>query len=125
MWIQEGICSFGDALATKELAGEEAYFCECEIQLQHLRKNSRSTRRTSRFRQCYKGTHSMAKELSFMHSLSYLLGEQVFFPILKKLATDEKYTYNHFVTTDDVEQLFSKESGKNLKPFFDFYLRTN
>jgi hypothetical protein len=52
-----------------------------------------------------------------MHSLSYLLGESVFFPILKKLATDEKYTYNHFVTTDDVEQLFSKESGKNLKPF--------
>ena len=59
-----------------------------------------------------------------MHSLSYLLGEQVFFPILKKLVTDEKYTYNNFVTTDDVEQLFSKESGKNLKPFFDFYLRT-
>ena len=71
----------------------------------------------------YKGP-IYGKGAFFMHSLSYLLGESVFFPILKKLATDEKYTYNNFVTTDDVEQLFSKESGKNLKPFFDFYLRT-
>jgi aminopeptidase N len=59
-----------------------------------------------------------------MHTLRYVLGDSVFFPILKKLATDSKYTYDNFVTTDDVEQLFSKESGKNLKPLFDFYLRT-
>ncbi|MBK8495720.1 MAG: hypothetical protein IPL50_12405 [Chitinophagaceae bacterium] len=25
MWIQEGICVFGDAMATRELAGEAAY----------------------------------------------------------------------------------------------------
>ena len=47
-----------------------------------------------------------------------------FFPTLKKLATDPQYTYNNFVTTDDVEQLFSKAAGKNLKALFDFYLRT-
>ena len=60
----------------------------------------------------------------FMHMLRYILGDNIFFPTLKKLATDTKYTYDNFVTTDDVEQLFSKESGKDLKPFFHFYLRT-
>ena len=40
------------------------------------------------------------------------------------MATDTKYTYDNFVTTTDVEQLFSNASNKNLKPFFDFYLRT-
>jgi aminopeptidase N len=40
------------------------------------------------------------------------------------LATDPAYTYDNFVTTDDVEKLFSNASGKDLKPFFDFYLRT-
>jgi hypothetical protein len=43
---------------------------------------------------------------------------------LKKLATDPKYTYDNTVVTDDVEKLFSKESGEDLKPLFDLYLRT-
>jgi aminopeptidase N len=60
----------------------------------------------------------------FMHTLRYVIGDEIFFPTLKKLATDSKYTYDNFVNTDDVEKLFSTESGKNLKPLFDFYLRT-
>ena len=47
-----------------------------------------------------------------------------FFPTIKKLATDPRYTYDNFVTTDDVEKLFSNESKQDLKPFFDFYTRT-
>jgi aminopeptidase N len=124
MWIQEGICSFGDALFTKDMAGEEAYL---------LRMRNTASTLTGKIPvvrgeqvdtdSAYKGP-IYSKGAFFMHSLSYLLSENVFFPILKKLATDPKYTYDNFVTTDDVEQLFSKESGKNLKPFFDFYLRT-
>ena len=49
---------------------------------------------------------------------------RIFFPALLKFATDPANTYDHLVTTDDVEQLFSKASGKDLKPLFDFYLRT-
>jgi aminopeptidase N len=60
----------------------------------------------------------------FMHTLRFVIGDNVFFPTLKKLATDPKYTYENFVNTDDVEQLFSQASGKELKPLFDFYLRT-
>jgi aminopeptidase N len=59
-----------------------------------------------------------------MHSLRYVLGDNLFFPTLKKLATDPQYTYDNFVTTDDVERLFSKESKQDLKPFFDFYMKT-
>ncbi|WP_315819163.1 hypothetical protein [Paraflavitalea speifideaquila] len=40
------------------------------------------------------------------------------------MATDSRTTYDNLVTTDDVEQFFSRESGTNLKPLFDFYLRT-
>ena len=31
---------------------------------------------------------------------------------------------SNFITTDDVEKLFSQLSGTDLKPLFDFYLRT-
>jgi len=60
----------------------------------------------------------------FMHTVRYVTGDDIFFATLKKLATDPQYTYDNFVTTDDVEQLFSKASGKNLKPLFDFFLLT-
>jgi aminopeptidase N len=60
----------------------------------------------------------------FMHSLRYVIGDEIFLPTLKKLATDPAYTYDNFVTTADVEKLFSKESNQQLKPLFDFYTRT-
>jgi aminopeptidase N len=72
----------------------------------------------------YSGGDIYGKGSFFMHSLRYLIGDNVFFPTLKTLATDPIYTYDHFVTTTDVEKLFSSKAGKDLKPFFDFYLRT-
>lgn len=60
----------------------------------------------------------------FMHTLRYVMGDTLFFPTLKKLATDPQYSYNNFVTTDDVEHLFSNALEKDLKPLFDFYLKT-
>ena len=59
-----------------------------------------------------------------MHSLRSLIGDEVFFPTLKKLATAPEYTYDNFVSSDDVEKLFSKAANQDLKPFFDFYLKT-
>jgi hypothetical protein len=53
-----------------------------------------------------------------------VIGDSVFFPALKELATSSQYTYDNLVTTDDVEQLFSKRSGRDLKPLFDLFLRT-
>ncbi|HEX5669115.1 MAG TPA: hypothetical protein VFX73_09950, partial [Chitinophagaceae bacterium] len=54
----------------------------------------------------------------------YVIGDELFLSTLKKLATDPRYTYDNFVTTSDVEKLFSSESKQDLKPFFDFYTRT-
>jgi aminopeptidase N len=60
----------------------------------------------------------------FMHSLRYIMGDSIFFPTLKKLATDRKYTYDNTVTTEDVEKLFSDAYGQSLKPVFDLFLHT-
>jgi aminopeptidase N len=124
MWIQEGICTFGDALATRELAGEEAY-------RQQMRATARNTQ--NRFpvvRGEQVDTDSTyhrdiyGKGAFFMHTLRFVVGDNIFFPALKKLATAPQYTYDNRVTTTDVEKLFSSSSGKNLKPLFDFYLYT-
>ena len=60
----------------------------------------------------------------FMHSLRYVMGDTLFFSTLKKFITDVKYPYNEFFTTDDVANFFSKQSSRDLRPWFNFYLRT-
>jgi len=125
MWIQEGICSFGDALYTRELAGEDAY----------MRKMAQISRTINHSIPVVRGEEAVdsdsayaapiyGKGAFFMHTLRYILGDDIFFPTLRKLATDSKYTYDHFVNTRDVQKLFSEASGKELKPLFDFYLYT-
>jgi len=59
-----------------------------------------------------------------MHTLRYILGDEKFFPALKKLATDPRYTYDNTVTTADVEKLFSGVYGTSLKPLFQLFLYT-
>jgi aminopeptidase N len=125
MWIQEGIATYAEALAMLELGGEAAY---SEIIAGHRRgvRNRKAMVLGDEVteEEVYSGGDIYGKGSFFMHSLRYLIGDEVFFPALKKLATDPAYTYDNFVTTDDVEKLFSNASGKDLKPFFDFYLRT-
>lgn len=124
MWIQEGICSFGDALYVRELEGEEAY-------QRVMRRNAQNALNKKPIVQgevvdsddTYHGD-IYGKGAFFMHTLRYVIGDSLFFPILKKLATDSRYTYHNFVSTEDVEKLFSTESNHNLKPLFDFFLRT-
>ena len=125
MWIQEGIATYAEALAMLELGGEAAYN---EIIAGHRRgvKNRKPIvpGEEATEEEVYSGGDIYGKGSFFMHSLRYLIGDAIFFPALKKLATDPATTYDNFVTTGDVEKLFSRASGKDLQPFFDFFLRT-
>lgn len=124
MWIQEGICVFGDAMFIREMEGEEGY-------LRRMQQTARETRNEKPVVQgevvdsdaTYHGD-IYGKGAFFMHTLRYVIGDSIFFPTLKRLATDPQYTYDNTVTTADVEQLFSKSSGQNLKPLFDLFLYT-
>lgn len=124
MWIQEGICTYGDALVVRELEGEEAY-----------RARMRQTARSAGNKlpivqgdevdsdQAYYGD-IYGKGAYFMHTLRYVMGDELFFPTLKKLATDPQYTYDNTVTSMDVEQLFSNAYGQPLRPLFHLFLYT-
>ena len=124
MWIQEGICTFGDHLHVRELEGEEAY-------LKKMRATGRATQnakpvvleKDANSIDVYHGD-IYGKGAFFMHTLRYIMGDSLFFPTLKTLATTTAYTYDSLPDTDDVEQLFSKAYRKSLKPVFDLFLRT-
>jgi len=125
MWIQEGIGTYAEGLAHYDLGGQEAY-----------NKIVAGWKRSIKYKkpmvggeelsedETYAGNDIYTKGAFFMHSLRFVLGDQVFFPTIKKLSTDPQYTYDNFVTSKDVEELFSNAAGYSIKPFFDFYLRT-
>ena len=124
MWIQEGIATYAEALCFRELTGEKGYDSMVLNFRVHI-KNKKPLVQGDEInsQDTYTGD-IYVKGAFFMHTLRYVLGDEIFFPTLKKLATDPAYTYDHFVTTDDVEQLFSRESKIDLKPLFHFYTRT-
>jgi aminopeptidase N len=124
MWIQEGITTYSEALFFKEIAGESAYDSTMlKFRMKIQNKKPIVLGEEVNGTEAYSGDIYF-KGAFFMHTLRHVLGDNLFFPTLKELATDKKYTYDNFVTTDDVEKLFSKNYGKDLKPLFDFYLRT-
>jgi aminopeptidase N len=124
MWIQEGICVFADALYVRDMAGEEAYLERmANISMHTSNKLPIVQGEAIDSDQAYHGD-IYGKGALFMHTLRFVIGDDIFFPTLKQLATSPDYTYDNTVTTDDVEALFSKASGKNLKPLFDLFLRT-
>jgi aminopeptidase N len=124
MWIQEGICTYGDQLAIRELAGEEEYMSSMR-ETARLSENKIPIVRGDEVDSdsAYHGD-IYGKGAFFMHTLRYVMGDNIFFPTLKKLATDPQYTYDNTVTTDDVEKLFSSAYGKSLKPLFHLFLYT-
>jgi aminopeptidase N len=125
MWIQEGIGTYAEALAHYDLGGQAAYdkIISAHRRSINYKKPMVGGEELSED-ETYAFTDIYTKGSFFMHSLRFLIGDDIFFPTLKILATDPAYTYDNFVTTTDVEKLFSKASGKDLKPFFDFYMRT-
>ncbi len=124
MWIQEGIATYAEALAFRELGGEEAYeevMAGNRVRIKNVKPLVQGEHVNSV--DTYSGD-LYVKGAFFMHTLRHVIGDSLFFPLLKQLATDPKYTYDNFVTTDDVEQLFMAGTGINLSPLFSLYLRT-
>jgi aminopeptidase N len=123
-WIQEGICSFGDALATRELAGEQAYLDGFKRSYFGIENKLPVVQGKDLDEEAAYIGDIYSKGAFFMHTLRFVIGDSIFFPTLKFLATDPAYTYNNLVTTADVQQLFSKKAGIDLQPLFKHCLYT-
>jgi aminopeptidase N len=123
-WIHEGICTFGDALARRELDGDDAYnqfFQQTSLRFEN--KQPIVQGKDIDEEAAYVGD-IYAKGAFFMHTLRYVMGDSIFFPALKQFVNDPAYTYDNLVNTDDVEKFFSSRAGIDLNPLFSLYLRS-
>jgi aminopeptidase N len=123
-WIHEGIGTFGDQLYIRDKDGEQAYINAYKRDVVAYENKKPIVQGKDMDEESAYIGDIYGKGSFFMHTLRYVIGDSVFFPALKELATSPQYTYDNLVTTDDVELLFSKRSGSNLKSLFDLFLRT-
>ena len=124
MWIQEGICSFADVLFYNDFGGRAAYLKRMkEIALQTQNKLPIVQGDVVDSRQAY---HSdiYGKGAFFMHTLRYIMGDDIFFAALKSFAMDPRYTYTHTVVTRDVLQHFNQYAKRDLTSLFTLFLYT-
>ena len=57
-----------------------------------------------------------------MHSLRFLLGDDIFFPMLKDLASHPPFTYENQTNTTEIIRYIEDYSSLSLGDFFNMYL---
>lgn len=123
-WIQEGLCSYGDWLFYDVHAGREAY-------LKHVQRarngiNNETPIIVKENATSDEAYHSdiYTKGAFIIHSLRYVLGDEVFFETLKGFLNDPDYTYTNQIKTEDFQNYIKETTGFDAEPFFDLFLRT-
>jgi aminopeptidase N len=123
-WIHEGITSYTDALYLWDRFGPGPYHSFFESRRRNITNNQPVVPGSDvNSKDVYVGD-VYAKGAYFMHSLRFLLGDDVFFDALKAFVTDETRTYEHYTSTDDLRMFFEEWSGTGLEDFFNLYLYT-
>lgn len=69
----------------------------------------------------FNGHLSYAKGGMVLHSLRYVVGDEVFYNALKKYLSDVNLAYS-FASTADLQHHFESESGKDLSQFFNDWI---
>lgn len=123
-WIHEGFCAYGDWLFHNEHGGKEAYLKHvAQVKKRIPHENPVIVKENATSDEAY---HSeiYTKGAFILHSLRYILGDEIFFKTIKDFAANPAFTYNNQIKTRDLQAYISENTHYNVQPFFDLYLRT-
>ena len=124
MWIHEGFTAFGDWLFYEEHGGSEAYFNQVASVIQSLPHSKPVVSPpNSTEEEAYHG-EIYSKGAAVVHGLRGILGDDVFFPMLKAFNNDERFIYQNQVTTQDFIDFVNAYTSQNLSEFLNYYLKT-
>ncbi len=123
-WIHEGIGTFGDDLYTRDMEGEAAYEKIFQRSVYRIRNDKPIVLGKDIDEDSAYHPDIYPKGAFFMHTLRYVLGDSIFFPAIRRVATDSSHTYTHTTSTAAVERIFDQASGMDMSPLFHLYLYT-
>ncbi len=130
MWLHEGFGSYMQPLYEEYLYGPERYHDYMNSQRKGITNRlAVAPRKNLSSKEIYNGD-IYSKGSWVLHSMRYLLGDDVFFKVLRRMAYPdpgkEKVTdgsQTRFAVTDDFLDLAQEISGEELSWFFEVYLR--
>ena len=138
-WIHEGFQSFFDTFYIETIKGKQAYFDAMKARVKSLKnvkavapREPRTTTEMYLLPPDFTNSDGdiYGKGAFVLHTLRYYIGDEAFFRSLRQMAYPdpqmEKVTNGKqiiFRTTDDFLRIAERESGKDLKWFFELYLR--
>ena len=138
-WIHEGFQSFMDTFYIETTKGKDAYFAAMKARYKNLHnvkpvapREAQTTTQIYMMPPDYKKSDGdiYGKGALILNALRFYIGDEAFFRTLRRTTYPdpkmEKVTNGkqfHFETTDDFLKTAEKESGKDLKWFFEVYLR--
>ena len=91
----------GDWMFYWEHGGEEAYFTNAKNTLRQISNTKPIVSPINSTEEEAYHSDIYTKGAYVMHSLRWILGDDVFFPMLKAFATDARFTYENQVDTRD------------------------
>jgi aminopeptidase N len=138
-WIHEGFQSFMDTFYVETTKGKDAYFAAMKARYKNLHnlkpvapREAQTTTQIYMLPPEYTKSDGdiYGKGALILNSLRFYIGDDAFFKSLRRTTYPdpkmEKVTNGkqfHFETTDDFLRTAERESGKDLKWFFEVYLR--
>lgn len=124
MWIHEGFTAYGDWLFYEAHGGFDAYLDHAASVLKtipHAKPVVSPPNSTEE--EAYHG-EIYSKGAAVVHGLRGVVGDEVFFPLLKAFISDDRFTYLNQVNTTDFIEFVNTYTGQDLSPFLNFYLKT-
>jgi aminopeptidase N len=130
-WIHEGFATYAEALYTEKVAGKAGYLDVMSSKRGHIANQAPVAPREPRTATAmYTNGDIYAKGAWVLHSLRFLLGDELFFRALRRMAypdpaleatTDGRAC--RFATSDELRAIVEQVSGRDLGWFFEVYLR--
>ena len=123
IWLNEGFATYGEMLYAEKVYGDSAYdnFVTLEMARAKNAKGSIYVQDISSISEIFNNNRTYSKGGIVLHMLRGVVGDSVFFKILKTYSNDPRIAYGTAVTADfqrDAETV----SGENLEYFFNEWI---
>lgn len=123
IWLNEGFATYSEAVYIEAKSGKAAY----DSQIQNEMNNAKNAQGSiwvqdiSNVNEIFNSSRSYSKGACVLHMLRGIVGDSVFFNIMRSYASDPNFAYGT-ATTEDFQAVAESVSGKNLDYFFQEWI---
>jgi len=123
IWLNEGFATYSEAVYLEARSGKTSYDIKIKSEMSYAKSAFGPiwVQNISGVDQIFDGARSYAKGACVLHMLRGVVGDSVFFNIMKTYADDPSLAYG-VATTEDFQEIAETVSGEDLDYFFQEWI---